>query len=243
MIILSFLWILFAGAPSYALYCPSLEQIAQQREDCEDNDKLSQAAESCVGIYRKKVTAEQAVLQKALSAQVADSGKAQQAHSENVNAGVLSSTISKLDQLIAEGNATRGELVGYIGGLLWPFVWSDEMGPKPPVNDPDLQKLLDEDYCYGEHKDIIEDSIRELDKMLSELKAAKATASGLGAQSRKLEKQLQAAPGQQRQNLQNKGVGAPQNGASSSASGKDAGKGSDVTGVEKAMKEEKSLTK
>jgi hypothetical protein len=196
MSLIAVLFMLVTNQPSYALFCQSIEQIDQNRQDCEDNDKVAKAADACVTVFQAKVAAEQAKLQKLLSNTVKSSGISHQDQSQDVNEKVLSETISRVDLLIAEGLATRGEIASYIDDLLLPFVWSAELGDRPKKFDPDTQKLFDQEYCYGEHKEVIEDQIKGMDQMISELRAAKTAAAGLEALSGKFESRLQGGAGQ-----------------------------------------------
>lgn len=200
---LSFLLLLLTSPNSHALYCKSPQAINETSLECEDNVKLGQAADVCVSAFRVRVMAEQATLQKMLKAQINSSvkdqkgGKAMQNESQAVTAAALATTIKRVELLLAEGRAMRVELNGYIDNLLLPFRWNAEMGERPRKLDPESMAGIDDEYCYGEHKEVIEDQILGLDKMIRELEAAKGEAGKLKAVSLGNEKDFKGGvPGQ-----------------------------------------------
>lgn len=169
-------------APSLAAnMCASLISITSQQKECEDNSAFSKAAETCLAGFERRVNAERPRLQKLLlkntSQSVTDkSGQtARQEESEALSANAYETTVKSLSELIAKGTQARAEVEAYRRNLMWPFNWSAGFeGPRPDADDPEVQKMLDEDFCYGEHSDIIKDALAGFDKMLAELKATKA---------------------------------------------------------------------
>lgn len=184
--LLTLLFLLNPAASEAANMCASLKKIVSEQEECEDNVAFSKAAETCLRGFKQRVNAEQPRLQKLLlkNTKEAASDKsgqtARQEESEGLSASAYDTTIKSLNDLIAKGTQARGEVEAFRRNLMWPFNWTAGLGgPRPDADDPEVQKMLDEDYCYGEHSDIIKDALAEFDKMLNELKATKVAASGL----------------------------------------------------------------
>ncbi|RZA09061.1 MAG: hypothetical protein EOP11_02880 [Proteobacteria bacterium] len=173
-------------AASAANMCPSLPKILSSLQECDDNVAFSRAAESCAAGFRRRISAEQPRLQKMLLKQTKDSASdktgatAKQAESETLSADAYNSTMQSLDKLIESGTQARGEVEAFRRNLMWPFTWSAAFeGPRPDADDPDVQKMLDEDFCYGEHAEIIRDTLADFDKMIGELKASKVASASL----------------------------------------------------------------
>lgn len=172
--------------------CASLAKIQNQQESCDDNSQLSAAAETCLRGFKKRVDAEQPRLQKLLLKNTAGAltdksgATARQEESEALSASAYDTTVKALDDLILKGTLARAEVEAYRRNLVWPFIWSEGAfggAPRPDPDDPDVHKAIDEEFCYGEHSDIIIDARNDFDKMLNELKASRAAAATMQAQS------------------------------------------------------------
>jgi len=180
--ILTALLLLVTQSAEAANMCKSLASIQSKLEECEDNSAFSEAGEACANSYRARVKAEQAKLQALLKNQtktsIADkSGKvALQAESEKVSAAAYASAIASVASLIEKGQLARSEVVAYKGNLVWPVQWSVALGPAPTP--AQAESVFDGEYCFGEHNDILNDTIADFDKMIAELTAAKVAAEG-----------------------------------------------------------------
>jgi hypothetical protein len=184
--LLTLLLLLNPAASEAANMCASLKKIISEQEECEDNVAFSKAAEACLRGFKQRVNSEQPRLQKLLLKNTKDAASdksgatAKQDESEGLSAGAYDTTVKSLNELIAKGTQARGEVEAFRRNLMWPFNWSAAFGgPRPDADDPEVQKMLDEDYCYGEHSDIIKDALAEFDKMLADLTATKVAATGL----------------------------------------------------------------
>ncbi|MCO5143124.1 MAG: hypothetical protein M9962_08550 [Oligoflexia bacterium] len=162
-----------------ASYCKTLSAIQNNLMACEDNIQFSKEAEDCVRRFSSKVKREQQALQKLLLGVVNESGSNQdlaQNNSQAASENVYKNTISKLDSLIKEAEERKTEVEIYRRNLVWPIIWNSEMGPLPDVDEPELQALFDEDYCYGEYSDHLKDAKQDFDTMIKDLTAAREIA-------------------------------------------------------------------
>lgn len=158
-----------------ASYCERVTSIEKELLSCEDNVLFSKAAEACVVSFSKKVRNAQEDLKKKLEKTISQSNSNQN-NSQETSQKTYNDMNKSLDLLIAEAVARKQEVELYRKNLVWPIIWNEEMGPIPDVDDPDLQELFDEDYCYGEYSDHLKDAKKDLDNMINDLKATQEVA-------------------------------------------------------------------
>lgn len=225
------------SAPSHAAIqasCTSVSSLDEATTGCEDNAQFTQAGRKCLQSLEDLIAAQTKVAATQLAAANAKVNATNNAQNVGLQGARADYAISQqtLANLIASAKEARRNVDGYLNHIYYP---EDFDAPAEVIGDP--VKFLDANDCYSDNERALKSALDQIDKHIRDLERTKSVAMQHGNVSGARESGLQQSLNK---SVSNKKSGQ---GSATAVQGQDTGHGSDVTGVEKDLKNQKSLSK
>jgi hypothetical protein len=194
----SFLFIFLAGSghafADSGSVCDPVESIRSKVNYCHENFAYTAPAQACLAKYRAEVAKKNAEITKLLGFDLAHADEKAQNGTFHASESVLSSADKTLLDLIAEGEDAYSDIEDYAYDMVMPIYLPEDMSLDP--EDPETQKGMREDTCYGQPMDSLDAVKKDIDSILDGLRTTEKKVSSLSKATHKDDSSLSSINGQ-----------------------------------------------
>ncbi|RZA06969.1 MAG: hypothetical protein EOP11_08990 [Proteobacteria bacterium] len=177
-------------AAAHARYCADPAKVAEQIQDCQDNERMSEAAVLCLEKFEKAINVATAAVNVGMAAKGAASKATQAGKQSNALADYQLSQAA-LAALIAEGQGAQEETAKFFDAVVWP-----EDADEPEIVGNDFEAFVNGEACYKDNRDVIGKVMSVFDNHLTQLIEAKDQSQALEAGSGKNEGKMGSLNGE-----------------------------------------------